>query len=145
MCFHLYNSMLVWMVSPWQDWATLEEYKPVKPLDVLAEEIGVPVERLVKLDANENLYGPVDEIKAALQACNALHIYPDPAQTYLLNSLSEYTGVPPSHIVAGCGSDELLDVVMRLVEPGSVVTCPPTFGMYSFLGKICGYVGTGHV
>ena len=79
MCFYLYNSMLVWMVSPWQDWATLEEYKPVKPLDVLAEEIGVPVERLVKLDANENLYGPVDEIKAALQACNALHIYPDPA------------------------------------------------------------------
>jgi hypothetical protein len=34
----------------------------VKPLDVLAEEIGVTVDQLVKLDANENLYGPVKQV-----------------------------------------------------------------------------------
>ena len=35
------------------DFAKLDTYTPVKPLHVLAEEIGVPVEKLVKLDANE--------------------------------------------------------------------------------------------
>jgi histidinol-phosphate aminotransferase len=44
------------------DYSKLDPYTPVKPLDVLAEEIGVPVERLVKLDANENLYGPIPEV-----------------------------------------------------------------------------------
>ncbi len=77
------------------------------------------------------------QIKDAIAACNQLHIYPDPAQTGLRAALAEYTGFTPEHIVAGCGSDELLDVVLRLCEPGGVVTCPPTFGMYSFLGKIC--------
>ena len=43
------------------DFADLEAYVPVKPLDVLAAEIGIPVERLVKLDANENLYGACQE------------------------------------------------------------------------------------
>ena len=57
-------------------------------------------------------------------------------------ALAEYTGFPPSHLVAGCGSDELLDVVLRLCEPGAVVSCPPTFGMYTFLSKICRYVRT---
>ncbi len=37
----------------------------MKPLDVLAEEIGVKIEDLVKLDANENLYGPVEEVRKA--------------------------------------------------------------------------------
>jgi histidinol-phosphate aminotransferase len=45
-----------------QDYTALDPYAPVKPLDVLAEEIGVKVEDLVKLDANENLYGPVPEV-----------------------------------------------------------------------------------
>jgi len=54
--------------DPWrdrsQDFADLEPYTPVKPLDVLAMEIGVPVEDLAKLDANENLYGPLPEVRS---------------------------------------------------------------------------------
>jgi histidinol-phosphate aminotransferase len=61
------------------DFEDLDEYTPVKPLDVLAAEIGVPAERLVKLDANENLYGPIPEIREAVANCD-MHIYPDPGQ-----------------------------------------------------------------
>lgn len=46
-----------------QDYKSLDPYAPVKPLDVLAEEIGCKIEDLVKLDANENLYGPVPEVR----------------------------------------------------------------------------------
>ena len=35
------------------DFAALDTYTPVKPFHVLAAEIGVPAEKLIKLDANE--------------------------------------------------------------------------------------------
>lgn len=42
------------------------------------------------------------------------------------------------NVVAGAGSDDILDVVLRVVSPESIVICTPTFGMYSFLGKASG-------
>lgn len=119
------------------DFNELEEYKPVKPLDVLAHEIGIPVDQLVKLDANENLYGPSEEIREAVANAD-LHIYPDPGQTELRAAIAEYLGVTPEQVVAGSGADDLIDILIRLVLPEAVVTATPTFGMYSFLAKISG-------
>jgi histidinol-phosphate aminotransferase len=121
------------------DFARLDEYAPVKPLDVLAAEIGVRVEELVKLDANENLYGPIEEISAAIARVGVHHIYPDPAQTALRTAIAAFLGVPgvgPEHVCAGTGSDENIDLVFRLFDPRAIVTLPPTFGMYAFLAKI---------
>jgi histidinol-phosphate aminotransferase len=138
------------------DFAKLDTYTPVKPLHVLAEEIGVPVEKLVKLDANEvcldaraftvhfvifivsslqNLYGP-DASVFDLMKSAPLHIYPDPESTLLRTALAAHLKVSIEQIVCGCGSDELLDLVLRLFEPSAVITCSPTFGMYRFLGLI---------
>ncbi len=119
------------------DFEDLDEYTPVKPLDVLAAEIGVPVERIVKLDANENLYGPIPEIREAVANVD-LHIYPDPGQHALREAIAEYVGVEPEQVVAGAGADDLIDVLLRVVRPESIVDVPPTFGMYSFLAKING-------
>jgi len=112
----------------------MEEYEPVIPLDVLSEELGIPASQLVKLDANENPYGPLPAIRRALADCDALHIYPDPMQNRLRDALSKYLGLPREIILAGAGSDELLDLIMRLVlAPGdAIINCPPTFGMYPF-------------
>ena len=65
-----------------------------------------------------------------------MHIYPDPAQVALRAELSDYLGVPAENTVAGCGSDELLDLLIRVADPPALIDCTPTFGMYSFLGKI---------
>uniref|UniRef100_A0A7S3PMG0 Imidazoleglycerol-phosphate dehydratase n=1 Tax=Aplanochytrium stocchinoi TaxID=215587 RepID=A0A7S3PMG0_9STRA len=120
-----------------EDFLQLPQYSPVKPLDVLAAEIGVSIPELVKLDANENLYGPMSEVLEAIANLQHAHIYPDPAQTHLRAALANYVGCQPENVVAGVGSDELLDLVIRLVDPLSgIVTAPPTFGMYSFLGKL---------
>jgi len=114
-----------------------DRYSPIQPLDVVAAEIGVPIERLAKLDANENLYGPMPEVVQAVNRVQYMHVYPDPLQTYFRRDLAEYVGMKPENICAGVGSDELLDLLIRLVEPGSgIVIAPPTFGMYSFLGRI---------
>ncbi len=121
------------------DIAALESYTPVVPVEVLAERLGLPVERIVKLDANENPYGPAPRALAALaelgtsQALRSA-IYPDPEHTALRRKLSLHLGQPIERIVCGAGSDELIDLLMRLVlMPGSVmIDCSPTFGMYAF-------------
>ncbi|HXU23526.1 MAG TPA: histidinol-phosphate transaminase [Tepidiformaceae bacterium] len=113
----------------------LEEYTPVKPLEVLAAEIGVPVERLVKLDANENLYGAPEAVFTAIAGAD-LHIYPDPSQTALRKAIASFAGVSPEQVVAGTGADDLIDILLRLTLPEAVVIPTPAFGMYSFLARI---------
>ena len=117
------------------DLEDLEEYVPVKPLDVVAEEIGVPAARLVKLDANENLYGAPREVYEAI-ARTDLHIYPDPGQTALRTAIAGYVGAAPEQIVCGTGADDLIDIIIRASLPAAAAILTPTFGMYRFLAKI---------
>ncbi|MFO7167717.1 MAG: histidinol-phosphate transaminase [Chloroflexota bacterium] len=121
------------------DIAALEAYTPIVPIDVLAARLGLPPERIVKLDANENPYGPSPRARAALarlggEAALSAAIYPDPDHTRLREALSGFVGQPPERIICGAGADELIDLLMRAVlTPGdALIDCPPTFGMYSF-------------
>ena len=120
------------------DIAALEPYTPIVPLDVLAARLGLPIEQLVKLDANENPYGPSPQVGAALGAFPHFAIYPDPDHTALRAALSGYTGLPAANIICGAGSDELIDLLMRAtLSPGdAIIDCPPTFGMYSFCAGV---------
>ena len=119
-----------------EDVGTLDEYEPVKPLDVMAEEIGVPIGQLVKLDANENLYGAPAAVYEAIAQAN-LHIYPDPGQNHLREAIARYVGcVTAEQVVGGTGADDLIDLVLRLTLPEKVAVVTPAFGMYSFLAKI---------
>ncbi|MGI8913374.1 MAG: histidinol-phosphate transaminase [Chloroflexota bacterium] len=118
------------------------EYVPVRPLEELSRDLGIPVANLVKLDANENPYGCSPHVRAAIAACDHYHIYPDPEQVELRAALSRYCGQPADWLLAGAGSDELIDLLIRLVvEPGDrVLDAVPTFGMYSFLAPVQGGV-----
>lgn len=113
----------------------MEPYKPIVPFDVLSEQLGRPTEQIIKLDANENPYGPSPK---ALEALTTLQqetpIYPDPMVRRLRGKLAAYLDVPKENILCGAGADELIDLIMRLfISPGDViVNCPPTFGMYTF-------------
>ena len=122
------------------DLADLAMYHPVGLPQDLADRLGVPVERIIKLDANENPFGAPPGVAEALAAFPAFHRYPDPAARELRAALAEYTGADAARIVAGNGSDELLDLVCRLfVSPGDrVVTCEPTFGMYAVAARLNG-------
>ena len=81
------------------------------------------------LDANEN---PFD---------SGLNRYPDPQQQALKNKLAELKQVAASKIILGNGSDELLDLLIRcFCQPGvdTVISLPPTYGMYGILSRING-------
>ena len=116
------------------DIADMAPYTPIVPFDVLSKRLGIPAENIIKLDANENPYGPSPSVYGALADEKDYHIYPDPDSTALRQALSEYTGIDAAHIIAGQGADELIDLIVRLfVTPGdTVINCPPTFGMYRF-------------
>jgi histidinol-phosphate aminotransferase len=122
------------------DLLAMEGYEPIEPTDVLAEALGIPPERVVKLDGNENPYGPSPRALAALANARSYHIYPDPQQRKVRRALAAYVGVDERLAVAGSGSDELIDLVLRAtLSPGEgVIDCPPTFGMYSFSTAVCG-------
>lgn len=116
------------------DIAALAPYTPTASLEVFAAQLERPVSALIKLDANENPYGPSPRARAALAALDTTHIYPDPEARALRALLSEYAGVDAAHILAGAGADELIALILQLfVAPGdAVISTPPTFGMYAF-------------
>ena len=66
----------------------MQPYAPIVPLDVLSRRLGLPPERIVKLDANENPYGTSPRALEALARSRDLHIYPDPDQTALREALA---------------------------------------------------------
>lgn len=109
-------------------------YTPIEAPEEIAARHGVPVDRIVKLDANENPYGPSPKARVALAGEYGAHRYPDPEQRRLREALAASLGVPASCVVAGAGSDELIDALFRsCVDAGDrVVICSPTFGMYAF-------------
>ncbi len=119
---------------------TMKAYTPIEPSDVLGRYVDIPAEKIIKLDGNENPYGCSVKVKHALANYAYYHLYPDPEQRELRRALEDYTGISSENIVAGSGSDELIDLVLRLfIEPGDkVINCPPTFGMYPFSTDICG-------
>ncbi len=118
----------------------MEGYEPIDPPEQVARELGLPPERIVKLDGNENPYGPSPRAQEALARLASVHLYPDPWQRELRRALASRLGLDEAHIVCGAGSDDLLDVLARLfVGPGDrVVVSPPTFGMYAFITRLYG-------
>ncbi len=121
-------------MKPAQRFEDMPPYTPIEPFEVLSARLGIPVEQIVKLDANENPYGPSPLASKALAELQFAHIYPDPESRELREALSVFCGTPPEHLLAGAGADELIDLLLRvMLEPGDVVlNCPPTFGMYAF-------------
>ena len=115
-------------------------YTARKSPDTLDGKVEVPVESIIKLDANENLYGCSPRVNQALATYSDWNIYPDDGQTRLRKLLEKYVGIDASHIVAGSGSNQLIDLVLRLLlnTGDEVINCVPTFGIYRFSTKLCG-------
>ncbi len=118
----------------------LAAYEPVDPPEVLAERAGIPASRIVKLNGNENPYGPSPKVREALASLDRIHLYPDAQQVTMREAVGRFVGIGPEHVVMGNGSDEIIDLLLRaFLAPGDpVIDCTPTFGMYTFTAHVCG-------
>jgi histidinol-phosphate aminotransferase len=87
-------------------------------------------EGALRLDSNENPYGPSPRARAALRRARAAAArYPDPIEDRVVAALARRHGVGPENIILGCGSGEVLRMAdMAFLGPGRcVVAAEPTF------------------
>ncbi|KAE8693399.1 Histidinol-phosphate aminotransferase [Hibiscus syriacus] len=103
----------------------LSPYQPILPFEVLSAKLGRKPEDIIKLDANENPYGPPPEVLEALGSLKFPYIYPDPESRQLRAALAEDSRIESDYILVGCG-------YVCLTLGDKILDCPPTFTMYEF-------------
>lgn len=94
----------------------LAPYTPIEPFEILSARYGRSPQDIVKLDANENPYGPPPEVLEALAKMPFPHIYPDPETRRLRAALAEWNDIPAEHLlvsVLACSTCASLAAVGR--------------------------------
>ncbi|CAG8661273.1 11658_t:CDS:2 [Dentiscutata erythropus] len=93
----------------------------------------------ILLDANENSFGSILQEDESLLVKD-LHRYPDPNQVLIKERLVSFRGLQSiDYLFLGVGSDEIIDLVIRIFcVPGKdkILITPPTYGMYSVCANI---------
>ena len=96
--------------------------------------------RTVKLNTNENPYGPSRVVQKAVAKLGdfRLRLYPEPTAHTLRKALSKHYGWPVEGILVGNGSDEILSMLFRAsVGPGDLVQYPDlTYSLYPVLAEM---------
>jgi histidinol-phosphate aminotransferase len=88
----------------------------------------------ILLDANESPWTPLAEHPQ-------LNRYPSPQPSELRARLADLYGVPGERLVIGRGTDDVIDWLLRgfcEARMDGVVTCPPTYGVYSVYAELQG-------
>ena len=65
-------------------------------------------EGIIKLNTNENPYGPSPKVKELELNCEKLRLYPDPKAELLVDAIAEYHGLNSSQVFVGVGSDDVI-------------------------------------
>jgi histidinol-phosphate aminotransferase len=106
------------------------EIRALTPYSSARKEAG---QGRVMLNANESPFASV--------AAQPLNRYPEPQPPLLIERLASLYGVSRQQVLAGRGSDEAIDLLLRAfcgAGRDAVLVCPPTFGMYAVSAGIQG-------
>lgn len=96
---------------------------------------------IIKLDANELAY-PLTEMQIDFLTSKidltALNRYPEADASKLIKSYADFMNLPAEKVIAGNGSDEILDLIFKaFTEPKDiVVSLDPSFVMYETMSSI---------
>jgi histidinol-phosphate aminotransferase len=112
----------------------LNDFPPYSMGHVPLADLG----KYIKLDLNENNFGPSPKALAALAAMPHYNRYV--GQEELREAIARYVNVDKEHIVTSNGADEIIDLVQRLFlnHGDAIVDCPPSFEMYGFFARMNG-------
>jgi histidinol-phosphate aminotransferase len=109
----------------------ISPYQPGKPITELAREMGIPVEKIVKLASNENPLGMSPKARVAVEAAiSGIERYPD--QFDLIKAVADRCCVAQNQVVLGNGSNDVLDLIARVfLAPGrSAIFAQHAFAVY---------------
>ena len=93
----------------------------------------------ILLDANELGLGAALPKSSYADPSDSLHRYPDPYQCKLRAAVGKLRGLEANQVFTGNGSDEAIDLIIRLFcEAGKhrILCTPPTYGMYKVSARI---------
>jgi len=121
----------------------VEEFTPYTPglsIDEIRDRFGLA--NIIKMASNENPLGASPLVQKAIQRAAAQAFrYPQSGNPRLAQALGEHLGVDPARIVTGNGSDELIDLLVRVAaRPGrdNVLAFSPCFSIYTLQTRLCG-------
>ncbi len=119
------------------------DFKPYVPglsEEEIKERYGL--KQVVKLASNENPLGASPLAREAVaRAAGRMFRYPQNHSPRLAAAIAKAMGIAEAHIVAGNGSDEVIDLLFRvLAQPGkdNVVCYEHCFSMYGLTARLCG-------
>ena len=115
-------------------------YVPGLSIDEIKEKYGLA--RVIKMASNENPLGTSPLVQETLRRhAAAAFRYPQGGNPRLVAALARHHGVSAERVVVGNGSDEIIDLLLRIrAVPGThnVVTFDPCFSIYPLQARLCG-------
>lgn len=118
----------------------MTEYIPGESAEAFSIRTGIPIDKLIKLNSNENPYSPAYAVLRALSDHTLYNYYPDTNASALRAALTGYTGLDERFIVLGHGSMELISLLWHifLAAGDNIICCPPTYSFYAPVAALCG-------
>ncbi|CCO22841.1 histidinol-phosphate transaminase [Maridesulfovibrio hydrothermalis] len=115
-------------------------YAPGLTIEEIKEKYGL--DTVIKLASNENPLGasPIAQ-KAIIRHAPNVFRYPHNGNPRLNKAIARRIGVDEKNIVSGNGSDEVIDLLVRIkAQPGQdeVLTYDKCFSMYRLMSRLCG-------
>jgi histidinol-phosphate aminotransferase len=104
------------------------------------------IDDLIKLNTNENPYGPSPRVIEAIRAelGDNLRLYPNPSSQPLREVVADYYGLKPAQVFVGNGSDEVLGhTFFALFQQSQPLLFPDI--TYSFYPVYCGLYGIDYL
>jgi histidinol-phosphate aminotransferase len=122
------------------DVQAFEPYSPGLSIDEIRERHHL--DTVVKMASNENPLGTSPLVREAIRNhADSVFRYVQAGNPRLLRAIAAHHNLPPERVVAGTGSDEVIDMLRRVCPtPGlhNVVACKPCFSMYRIQSRLCG-------
>jgi len=118
-----------------------EPYIPSPPDAELCRRFGI--ERLMRLNNNENLCGPAPEVRALLRAADTgkIPIYPSGDSFYLRAALAQRFGKSPDQVLVGNGSNESITCLIKAFcdKGDNIVAADRTYAVYEWVATFSGF------
>ena len=120
--------------------AGLAPYVPGLSIEEIRQKYGLA--NVIKMASNENPLGASPVVQELIRRhAGDVFRYPRGGNPRLVKNLAYHHQVRPEQIVVGNGSDEVIDMLMRMTcEPGihNIVCFEPCFGIYPVQARING-------
>ena len=115
-------------------------YSPGLSIDEIKERYNLS--SVIKMASNENPLGASPLVRRVLsRRAEAVFRYPQSGNPKLVQALAQHHKVPAQCVVPGNGSDEIIDLILRVkARPGldNVVVFHPSFSLYRLQARLCG-------